>query len=119
MENRGIFSGSIITLATIVIVALITYFCLDMFEIIRVPSKYSLVDYLSSKIKVTQVAESEENKPDTTDSERKVQVVKEERTKTEAELISPFEFQQTTGEITEVIEPSTQTEPEQPVVKYD
>ena len=117
MENRGIFSSSIIILATVVIVVLTTYFCLDMFEIIHVPTKYSLVDYLSSKIKVTQVAESEENKPDTTDSDRKVQVVKDERTRTDAELISPFEFQQTTGEITEVEEPPVQTDPEPPIVE--
>ena len=58
-KNRGEnFVTAVLMVAIIVIFSVTTYFCLDIFEIIDVPEKYSLVSLLGSKIELSTVAES-------------------------------------------------------------
>jgi hypothetical protein len=98
-----------------VLFAVIIYFCLDMFEIIRVPERYSLVDFLSSKVRVMQGGEEVELVPVAEKENNTVNrpIVREQRQKNDIELTSPFSFTQV--EETPATQTQVQSAPEEEI----
>ena len=68
------FISFFLSFAIIIIIALTTFFCLDVFEVIDVPKKYSLINLIYSKAQVIVPAEPilDEIKPISEDKNKKI-----------------------------------------------
>lgn len=87
-KNKGEnFITGVLMLAIVIIFSITTYFCLDIFEIIEVPEKYSLVSLLGSKIEISTVAESMEE--ELQEDEKKKIVIENTEVQANSNILPP------------------------------